>query len=70
LGESSNKEDDNSNDSSLLDLETTSVGDCNRFNKDYNLADRLQMQETPLNYTLSNDDHLSPNCLLILIQTR
>ena len=35
--------------------------------EDYNLPNRLQRQETPLNYTLSNDNYLSPNYLLILI---
>ena len=35
--------------------------------EDYNLPNRLQRQETPLNYTLSNNNRLSPNYLLILI---
>ena len=69
LGKSSNKEDKDSNNSSLLDLGTTSIGDRNRF-KDNNLPNRLQRQETPPNYTLSDDDRLSPNYLPILIRTR
>jgi len=67
LGESFNKEDEDSNDRSLLNLGTTSVGDRNLSEKDYNLANRLQRKETPANYTLSNDDGLSPNYLPILI---
>ena len=35
--------------------------------EDYNLPNRLQRQETSLNYTLSNNNRLSPNYLLILI---
>jgi len=41
LGESSNKEDKDSNNRSLLNLGTTSAGDRNLSEKDYNLADRL-----------------------------
>ena len=47
-GESSNEEDEDFNNSSLPDLGTISIGNRNRFNKDYNLANRLQRQETPL----------------------
>src|SRR6266700_2102439 len=36
-GKSFNEEDKDSNNSSLLDLGTTSVGNCNWFKKDHNL---------------------------------
>ena len=38
--------------------------------EDYDLPNRLQRQETPLNYTLSDDDRLSPNYSPISIRTR
>ena len=41
LGKSSNKEDEDFNNNSLLNLGTISIGNCNRFNKDYNLTNRL-----------------------------
>ena len=40
-GESSNKEDKDSNDRSLLDLGTTTIGNYNWFIKDHNLTSRL-----------------------------
>jgi len=47
----------------------TSGKSSNKEDKEenYNLPNRLQRQETPPNYTLSNNDRLSPNYLPILI---
>ena len=67
MGESSTKEDQNSN-KSVIDLATSSKGNCGQFNNNNNnLGKRVQRQETPLSRTLFSNNYLSYNYLPVLI---